>query len=242
MKILIFSLIILFVSSNLNAELLDLSISYIGINVASVAMENTNNTITVKTNTGFLVSLASQVDNIYQIKYKESYLPLIYHKKIDQNDFSENNMYVYDHDSHNVTVYSFPDSTQANSYEIVPESRDFFSALYYLRNQLHNEEGSMMLDVNGIPWQVKYQVVDREIRRTALGRIPTKKVELDFKKLSEQPKELTDILTYNLVSESNNLVFWFSDDEKNIPVRARFDSSPFPVIWKLNSYEAQTQE
>jgi hypothetical protein len=239
MKILIFSFLILFTSFYLNAELLDLSISYVGISVASVTMENKEHTITVKTNTGFLISLASQVDNTYQIKYKENYFPLSYHKNIDQNDFAENNMYIYDHDNHNVTVYSYPDSTKEKSYEILPESRDFFSALYYLRGQLHNEEGSIILDVNKIPWQVNYQVVDREGRRTALGRIPTKKVRLEFTKLSDQPKEHSDILTSNLVSESNNLLFWFSDDDRNIPVRARFDSSPFPVIWKLNSYEDQ---
>ena len=45
------------------------------------------------------------------------------------------------------------------------------------------------------------------------------------------------MLTNNLVDEGKHLLFWFSDDEKRIPLRAEFNMKPFPVVWELENYE-----
>ena len=49
-------------------------------------------------------------------------------------------------------------------------------------------------------------------------------------------KERSDMLTNNLVNEERSLVFWFSDDEQRLPLKAKFKMKPFAVVWKLNSY------
>jgi len=45
------------------------------------------------------------------------------------------------------------------------------------------------------------------------------------------------MLTNNLVDEKKELFFWFTDDGRKIPVKAKFTSKPFPVYWTLENYE-----
>lgn len=63
-------------------------------------------------------------------------------------------------------------------------------------------------------------------------------MELTFVQISSGEKENTDMLTNNLVNEEKSLLFWFSDDERHIPLKAKFVMKPFSVLWKLESYDS----
>ena len=78
----------------------------------------------------------------------------------------------------------------------------------------------------------------KEKIKTVLGVKNTIKVKLNFKKNGVFSKGKSDILTNNLVSESNSLYFWFTDDELKIPVKAEYSSSPFAVTWLLTNYKS----
>jgi len=62
------------------------------------------------------------------------------------------------------------------------------------------------------------------------------KVKLTFQKISKGEEENSDMLTNNLVNEKRALYFWLSNDERKIPLKAKFMMKPFSVTWKLENY------
>ena len=236
-KFLTILLITVFSISSLPAEKLNLAIKYIGLKIIDAEIEDQNNILNLTAKSSSLANILAKADNKYIIEYEDDYLPKKYTKIIKQSNYFENRFVIYDRVKQIGKRVSFLDSTKTCDYPIHPQCRDFFSALFYLRKNLDKNPGEIWLDANKVTWKVRYQVVDFEKLNSPFGKINTKKVKITFQKVSSEEKERSDILTNNLVNEKRNLYFWFSDDQDNIPIKAKYSMLPFSIIWKLEKYE-----
>lgn len=231
-------LIFFFVTTLSYSEVLHLQIKYIGINAVDVLMKNQNNHITINAKTNGLIKLVTNLDNHYKIKYQQNYLPEFYLKDINQGNYFENRKTTYTHKDSTAYRISFLDSANVIKYKINSKTRDFFSALFYLRNNLFAKEKTLWIDANSILWKANYTILKKEKLNTILGKKNTLLVKLDFIKMEKDKIETrSDMLTNNLVNEKNSLYFWFTQDEKKIPVKAKFTMKPFSVYWILKEYE-----
>ncbi|MCK9330934.1 MAG: DUF3108 domain-containing protein [Candidatus Cloacimonetes bacterium] len=239
-KILITTLLLL-VILNLYSEKLYFDIEYVGISVAKVEFEKTNNEIQIKAKSGKLANFFSiSFDNRYYIKCDGTFRPIEYTKAINQKKFLENSVIVYNHQNLNSEYYCSASDIYLK-YPITETTRDFFSALYYLRN--NNLSNNFHIDAAGILWDIQSEFVNQEIINTAIGKLDVNKIKIRFKKLNPDKYHLntqklkSDILTNNLVNEDNLLYFWFTNDEKKIPVKAQYLMSPFNVNWTIQKIE-----
>lgn len=231
-----FILFILTLYSALQAEKLYLSISYLGLNVVHVTMEDVNQTLKVTAKATPLATIAAKMNNTYISEYTNNFLPVRRIKEINQKDYWENRVIDYDRNSKLATRTSNLTEQNNKTYPIHEETRDFFTALFYIRNHLDKPK-ELYLDANSLIWSCNYEIVEYESLNTCIGEIQTIKVKVVFKKLSENDKERSDMLTNNLVNEEKAFYIWFSDDEKHLPIKTRYSRKPFPVYWVLESYE-----
>lgn len=238
MKTLLISLLFLGLSSFLLAqENLTLAIKYIGLTAVNVTIVDDGERIITTAKAYGLANLAAKMDNKYISAYSDQYLTTNYTKYINQKGYQENRQTLYDREAKTAFRENFLIPGTNISYLIMPASRDFFSALFYLRKIDTLDSGYIWLDANRSIWKANYKLLGREEIKTIFGKKSALKVELSFQKVSPEPKENTDMLTNNLVDEEKSLVFWFSDDAERIPLRAEFSMKPFPVVWELLNYE-----
>ncbi len=230
------SIILLFIPVLLLAEIFNLSIKYLGVSVVKVSMVNEDSTLMVKAKSTFIASIASNMDNSYKSVYSGNYLPNIYEKHIDQGDYFEDRTIEYNRQTLTAERISNISTDRNCEYSINSESRDFFSALFYLRKAIDEPAGELWVDANKLIWKVKYSIVGKEEISTKFGKRSAIKVKMNFKNYLNGEKERSDMLTNNLVNEERSLLFWFSDDEQRLPLKAKFMMKPFAVVWKLHSY------
>ncbi|MDA3814265.1 MAG: DUF3108 domain-containing protein [Candidatus Cloacimonetes bacterium] len=218
------------------AETFDLSIKYLGFSVVHVKMINEDSTLTVNARSTFIASIASKMDNFYRSVYTANFLPVTYEKYIDQGDYFEDRIIEYNRQTLTAKRVSNISPDRNCEYPIITESRDFFSALFYLRNAIDEPTGVLWVDANKLIWRVEYSVTGKERISTKFGKKSAIKVKLNFQNYLHEENERSDMLTNNLVNEERSLLFWFSDDEQRLPLKAKFMMKPFAVVWKLNSY------
>ena len=219
------------------AETFDLSIKYLGITAVKVSIVNKDSVLTINAKATPIASIASNMDNFYKSVYSGNFLPIQYQKLINQGDYYEDRIIKYNRDMQTAKRLSNISPDRNCEYSINPESRDFFSALFYLRKALDEPSGELWVDANRLIWKVNYKVIGKETISTKLGEIQAIKVELNFQNYSNKEKERSDMLTNNLVNPERALIFWFSDDDQRLPLKAKFMMKPFAVVWKLNSYK-----
>ena len=219
------------------AETFDLSIKYLGITAVKVSIVNKDSVLTINAKATPIASIASNMDNFYKSVYSGNFLPIQYQKLINQGDYYEDRIIKYNRDMHTAKRISNISPDRNCEYPINLESRDFFSALFYLRKALDEQSGELWVDANRLIWKVNYKVIGKETISTKLGKIQTIKVELNFINYLDKEKERSDMLTNNLVNPERALIFWFSDDDQRLPLKAKFMMKPFAVVWKLNSYK-----
>jgi len=212
-------------------------IKYLGFRVVNVEMIDSGREISISARSTAIASIAGGMNNHYSSTYEIDYLPMSYAKIIVQKKYQEKRMISYDRRKNVATRTSFIDSLNNCSYLIHTESRDFFSALYYIRSNLSESGGVLWLDANRLIWRVDYEIISKERIGSFLGKKETLLVKIDFTKISDQQAERTDMLTNNLVSEENSLYIWFSNDNEKLPLKAKFKMKPFSVIWKMTGYE-----
>ncbi|MCF7884181.1 MAG: DUF3108 domain-containing protein [Candidatus Cloacimonetes bacterium] len=215
---------------------MELSIRYIGLPVVNVEMTDVNNTITVKAKATKIASIAAKMDNTYISHYSDNYLPNSYKKIIHQKDYHENRVTEYFRATKTAKKTSYINYDKNKVFPINSESRDFFSSLFYLRTVCDQPFGELYLDANSLIWKANYKNLGKELINTELGKLNAIKIKLTFQKISDKETENTDMLTNNLVTEEKSLIFWFSDDERHIPLKAKFMMKPFAVVWKLENY------
>ncbi len=233
-KLIVFILFIIPVF--LLAETFNISIKYLGFSLVNVTMINEDSTLTVNARSTFIASIASDMDNFYRSVYTGNFLPETYEKNIDQGDYFEDRIIEYNRQTLTAKRLSNISPDRNCEYPINTESRDFFSALFYLRYAIDEPTGVLWVDANKLIWKVEYSVMGKEIISTKFGKKSAIKVIMNFQNYLNEEKERSDMLTNNLVNEERSLLFWFSDDEQRLPLKAKFMMKPFAVVWKLNSY------
>lgn len=232
------SLIIYFlVMINLfSTEKLYFSIDYVGFSVANIEFIHNQNNITIKAKSSRLSNFFSvSFDNVYNIEVDSVFRPVSYFKEVNQKNFQENAVHLYDFESLRAE-YNCRINNINLHYPITHETRDFFSALYFIRNNKNTEQFDV--DSAGIIWTINVRKVENEILNTSIGRKEVVKYAITFFKNDNidnfnTQKLRSDVLTNNLVNEENLLYFWFTDDEERIPVRAQYVMSPFNVAWNI---------
>ncbi|MDY6915887.1 MAG: DUF3108 domain-containing protein [Candidatus Cloacimonadota bacterium] len=215
---------------------MELLIRYLGIPVVKVLMHTTEDSVWVHAKSTKLASIAANMDNIYTINYQNDFIPKKYRKKIDQKDYSENRITYYDRENMIARRISKIDSAKNTTYNITADTRDFFSALSFLRFT-KKSSGTITLDANRLLWQANYKSIKKENLKTSLGKIDCNKYEIEFVKDTKKNRERSDMLTNNLVDEDKKLYLWITDDSRGIPVKAQFKMSPFSVYWFITQYE-----
>ena len=240
-KKLLFLAIIIVSYSALLCEKLVFKIEYVGISVADVEFERTNNNLNIKAQSGSLANFFSiSFDNRYNIVFDDEFKPKEYTKTIKQKNFLENSINIYNYDTLKAEYFCSASDIYLH-YPIKFNTRDFFSGLYYLRETAL--DNSFFIDAAGIIWEVQSEVLNTEIIKTKLGKKNVKKVKISFTQADPEKNNLntqklkSDILTNNLVNEDNVLFFWFTDDEKKIPIKAQYTMSPFNVNWTIIKIE-----
>ena len=229
-------ILLLALSSFAFGEHLQMSIRYLGFKVVKVDMIYYDSLLTVTAKAIGLGSIASRMDNQYQINYHGEFLPNEYHKVIYQKDYTENRIIGYDRNNLKADRKSLLSKELDFQYPIMPESRDFFSALYYIRTHLKNPS-VIYLDANSLIWKAEYKVLKKEYINSVLGKQDAFVVEIKFQKISQAARQRSDMLTNNLVNEDNVLTLWISDTEDRLPLKARYSMKPFSVYWVLDAYE-----
>lgn len=200
-------------------------------------MTNQDNILSIRAKSTSLASLAAKMNNFYRIRYADNYIPLEYMKKIDQKDYQEDRVTIYDQENGLAFLISNLDRRINTSYHLQPETRDFFSALYYLRFQASSDSGKIWIDANNVIWKCSFSRIGTEYIRSPLGKISCDRIKIDFRRIDNKESERTDMLTNNLVDEEISLHFWFTSDERRLPLKAKFYMKPFPVTWVLESHE-----
>jgi hypothetical protein len=234
----ILALIVIFFSSvDLLAVKLNITIKYLGLNVVYVTMEDSNNELKIKAESSALAGIAASMNNQYFSAYENDYLPLYYRKVIDQRGYQEDRIINYDREQEVAYRTSYIDTLKNCSYPVHPETRDFFSALFFICKNFNQSGGILWLDANKLIWKAEYKVLGIERISSFAGKKEVVKLKLDFSRFSSEKAERSDMLTNNLVTEENSLYLWISNDEKRIPLRAEFSMKPFSVVWKITAYE-----
>ncbi len=183
-----------------------------------------------------IASYLADLDNYYCLHYNGDFLPYLYIKKINQKGYEEDRTISYNQINGSAYRTSNVSREKEKKYKINYPSRDFFSALFYLRF-FEGNECSLFLDVASVPWEC-FIKKDKNEKIKILGKeAECRKFKISFKKKNNRKKERTDMLTNNLVKEENDLYFWITDDERRIPVRAEYKMLPFSVYWNLKKYE-----
>jgi hypothetical protein len=160
---------------------------------------------------------------------------MIHTKIIDQMNFTEFSQTTYCFVSHRADFIDF-ETEFMYTYTIKEDTRDIFTALYFLRTKDLKRDTIFSIDAAGKLWIINSRFIGSETIRTNIGRFITSKVEVSFQQYDSKTGLRSDILTNNLVSDSNKLFFWFTDDELSIPVRASYNMRPFNVNWTIRSH------
>ena len=225
----------------LNSEKISFSIDYLGLNVATVEMKyesiNSQHNITVAAKSSALIDLFTySLDNTYVVRVDRNLKPIVYNKVIRQKNFQETSITLYDFESQEARYF---DSISQNShvYKILDDTRDFFSALYYLRTLDLRENHIISIDVAGKIVLLEIRFLDTENIRTQIGNVTTNKIEISFKHFDNKRKFNSDMLTNNLWAEENKLYFWFTDDQRQIPVRSHYIVKRMNVYWNIKKYD-----
>jgi len=231
------------------AEKLSFDIDYLGFNVATVEMSisidehetifdnNSNFKIMVYSKSSrFIDFFTHSYENLYTV-YSDAHLrPLKYIKDIKQKNFLEKAETLYSFEEHEA-IYFESISDREHNYMILDDTKDFFSALYYIRSLNLKEDINFSIDVAGKIVLVSCQYIKSESLRTNIGTFQTNKVELTFKWYDNVRKMRSDILTNNLWQQENKLNFWFTNDKNQIPVKAQYVMKPFNVNWNIKGYK-----
>lgn len=94
-------------------------------------------------------------------------------------------------------------------------AHDFLSAIYYLRTQplALGQRLELVMSDSGAVFHIPVGVVERKRMKTALGRVPTLRVDVEL----FGPQRL-------IQDRTGQMSLWLTDDARHIPVRARLNT------------------
>lgn len=210
------------------------SIRYLGVKVAEVSLENrkhsdTQGKITVAASSESVGSMLFQLNNQYTSHYRNDFSTFQYNKVINQKAFNMRKDARFDLENGQIEIRE-NDSLTVIDYDL--QSRDFFSSLLYLRTV--NDLDSLVIPIyaNNNIWAAEcfYKGTD------TIGKSRADEYLITFQRITDNEYKRSDVLTNNIIKEDSNLTLWFSKDLARLPLKAKFNSSPFPTYWHLEKY------
>ena len=227
----LFVIIVLLLFGNLNAERLYINIEFKGLKVADVEINYNQDEISVFAKSTLLANLFSyRFENSYIINTNENFIPDTYIKKVNQHNFTENTVTIYDYNALKAVRKDLKNG-ELDTFRIFDDTRDFFSALFYLRKVDLFKTNTFTIDNVGKISKITSRFLSSESIKTPLGLKKTIKVAISFELIDEKPSGRSDILTNNLVKPENTLLFWFTEDDQRIPVKAIYTMKKLSVNW-----------
>ena len=138
--------------------------------------------------------MSEEINNTYEINYSEDYLPLIYKKQINQVKFRENSITTY---KQNSATYYDSISKIEDFYQTEQDSREIFTALFYIRYLNLKEKQTINIDVNRNLWKVETKFVNYSTLNSPIGKKQCFLIKLSFKKVLYRNDYKSDILSNN---------------------------------------------
>ena len=233
----------LFLSQNCNSEVIEklhVTISYLSLPTATAEIKlekrDSLQIISATAASKGIVTAIYKVDNKYISTCDLNFIPINYEKEILQKNFQEKKIVQYNHDKSIAKTIDFINNTKI-SYPVESPTYDIFSLLFAVRDMLPFEYNSFYCLANYDVWNVDIKVIGNEVLEFKSGKFECIKYLAKFKKvLDNNIISRTDMLTNNLFNEKNNLIFWYSNDENHIPIKAKYVMFPFSLHWNLEEY------
>jgi hypothetical protein len=196
-------------------------------------------TISVNASTRGIFTAFYKLENQYTSTCGIDFSPIKYEKNIIQKDFQEKRVITFNHKdliARSKDMLNYPEITP-DSIQIRKNTYDIFSALFAIREKLPKDTCSFYCLANSNVWKIRFKFLDRETLCLQTQEKKALKYLVQFEQMLDN-KDIarTDILTNNLFSENHYLIFWFSDDDNYIPLKARYGMFPFSVYWQLEIY------
>ncbi len=208
------------------AEQLIFKMEYLNLSVATLKFQTidtiqNNYHIRVQTSATRTAHLLFKLDNVYEIYFnKSTFLPSKSVKRINQKNIKHELNIYFDHQQKKA---SLGDSI---SWSIPDDCFDYFSMLYFLRNQDLKPDDSIHfhLDSEYLISKVEAKVLsDQELIQVPAGKFQSIKLNLKFSAVTHEPRPWqTDLLTNRLASPGSEITIWFSDDENRLPLKIAY--------------------
>ncbi|MEA3476194.1 MAG: DUF3108 domain-containing protein [Candidatus Cloacimonadota bacterium] len=239
----LFILLFFLIFNNCKSEVierLNITISYLSLPTATaeIDLEKRDSTQIISANASSkgIVNAIYKIDNKYISICDLSFLPITYEKEIFQKNFQGNKIVEFKSDKSVAKIINLINENEI-SYPIPCHTYDIFSLLFEIRDLLPVEDSSFYCLANYNIWNVQIKLSGKEFLAFKNKKKECLKYVMKFEKIFDNNiNSRTDILTGNLFKKKSRLIFWFSDDEYHIPLKAQYVMFPFSVYWHLISY------
>ncbi len=243
MKHKLFILLFFLIFNNCKSEVierLNITISYLSLPTvtAKIDLEKRDSIqiISAKASSKGIVNAIYKIDNKYISICDLSFLPITYEKEISQRNFQEKKIVKFKSDKSIAKTIDLINENEI-SYPILGHTYDIFSLLFEIRNLLPIEDSSFYCLANYNIWNVQIKFSGKEFLEFKNKKKECLKYVMKFeKRFDNKINSRTDILTGNLFKKKSRLIFWFSDDEYHIPLKAQYVMFPFSLYWISNEY------
>jgi len=239
----LFILLFFLIFNNCNSEVietLNITISYLSLPTATakITLEKRDSIQIIfgKASSKGIINAIYKVDNKYISICDLNFLPITYEKEIFQINFQEKKRVEFKSNKSIAKTINLINEDEI-SYPIPGHTYDIFSLLFEIRNLLPIEDSSFYCLANYNIWNVQIKFSGKEFLAFKNKKKECLKYVMKFeKRFDNNINSRTDILTGNLFKKKRRLIFWFSDDEYHIPLKAQYVMFPFSVYWHLISY------
>jgi len=225
---------------NILGEKLTFKMEYLSLSVAKLYFQVSDADpdqyyLKVRTRATRSASLMFKLDNTYETYFnQQNFLPSKVVKQIRQKNIQHELNIFFDHQKNQA---SLGDSI---SWSIPDDCYDYFSMLYFLRNQKLNPGDSIQfhLDSEYIVSKVEVKVLsDHESVKVPAGKFRAIKLKVNFTRISHQSRPWrTDLLTNRLASPGSEISIWFSADENRLPLKIAYHQSKIKTQIVLDSF------
>jgi hypothetical protein len=228
------------VNSNFIGERLIFKMEYLNLSVATLKFQidspSKNYHLKVHAKATLTARLLFKLDNVYETYFDgNSFLPFKAVKKIQQKNIQRELIINYYHQQQNKA--SVGDSV---TWFIPGDCYDYFSMLYFLRNQelKPGDSISFHLDSEFLISKVEAKVLsDQEVIQVPAGKFKSITLKLKFTAINNKSRPWkTDLLTNRLASPGSEITIWFSDDDYRLPLKIAYDQSKIKTQLILESF------
>ncbi|MGX1024477.1 DUF3108 domain-containing protein [Psychroflexus sp. MBR-150] len=155
--------------------------------------------------------------------------PYKFIRNLYEGGYTKNKMIRFDHDQNIATVHNYKYDT-IQKHKFTKNTQDMLSALYFLRNQVKNDELkkddefklNMFFDEQNFDFKTIF--LGREILETKFGKI---------KCLIFRPY----VKSGRVFEEQESLTIWISDDKNKIPIQVKADLAVGSLTAKLDNFK-----